>query len=451
MALRDHVLKWLLRDSDYANPEPWLRQVLLGGTQSSSSIIVSQRTALQEAACMACTLIRSGDLAKCQVHAYQIADDGEQLILTGNAAERLLRQPNYLPDGSPWQTPFEFFEQLQIALLLKSNAFAVIIRNGRGEPVSLVPVNPDQVCLYEGSEGDVFYQVTRQTMLERALLKGMPELIPARNVLHVRGASLNGVMGLSRISMAKESLGLALAMDRTAAKLFGNGAHPTIALSTDKNITDSIFKQTKEKFRNHNQGLDNVGEMMLLGGGLKPIPVQMNMMDAQFSEIRDKLYETIAMVFDVPKHRLGLSDQGDPLKSHQMYLNNTIAGDAERIQQKLNQLFGFDGINTFVEFDLDQFNRADPATRAELSRVKVVGGLETANEYRRNEGKGPKPGGDYLWRPNNVVPADTPAMVNGGGSGPGSDTTGKPAPGGDGDPNGLPGKDIEPTHDRTLN
>lgn len=450
MSIRSRLANWLLKDSDYANPQDWLRRVLLGGSASATGISVSQRTALQEAACMACVLIRAGDLAKCQCHAYQIAADGEQIIMANTAAERLLRQPNYLPDGSPWQTPLEFFEQMQVALLLKSNAYAVILRNGRAEPVALVPMNPDQVAIYEATDGDVFYQVTRQTQLERALLRGLPEMVPAADMLHIRGASLNGVTGISRIWMARDTLGLGLAMDRTAGKLFGNGAHPTIVLSTDKNITDAMEKRARETFRGKQQGLENVGELMLIGGGVKPVQVQMNMMDAQFSEIRNRLYETIAMVFDVPKHRLGMNDQGDPLKSHQMYLNNTIATDAARLQFKLNQLFGFDGINTFVEFDLDQFNLADPMTRMETARMAVVGGLGTPNEYRRREGQAPKPGGDDIYRPSNMVPATTPAIAPGS-AGPGSDATGKPAPGGDGDPNGKPGKLDDPDLTRTLN
>lgn len=449
MSIRTRIANWLLKDSDYGDPQDWLRRVLLGGSASATGISISTRTALQEAACMACVLIRAGDLAKCQIHAYRLAADGEQVVMTGNA-ERLLRQPNYLPDGSPWQTPMEFIEQMQVALLLQSNAYAVILRNGRAEPVALVPIAPDQVCLYEATDGDIYYQVARQTQLERALLAGMPELIPASSMLHVRGASLNGITGLSRIWMARDTLGLSLAMDRTAGKLFGNGAHPTMVLSTEKNLTDAIEKRARETFRSKQQGLENVGELMLIGGGVKPVQVQMNLMDAQFSEIRNKLYETVAMIFDVPKHRLGMNDQGDPLKSHQMYLNNTIATDAARLQFKLNQLFGFDGIDTFVEFDLDQFNLADPATRMETARIAVVGGLEAPNEYRRSEGKAPKPGGDDIYRPSNMVPATTPAVTPGSG-GPGSDVTGKPAPGGDGDPNGQPGKSDDADHNRMLN
>lgn len=449
MSIRERIATWLLKDTTYANPAEWLRALMTGGTTSATGISISQRTALQEAACMACVLIRSGDLAKCQVHAYRITPDGEQIIVANSAAERLLRQPNFLPDGTPWQTPLEFFEMMQLALLLKSNAYAVVLRNGRAEPIALVPISPDQVAIYEATDGDVFYQVTRQTQLERSLLRDLPEMIPAADMLHVRGASLNGITGLSRIWMARDTLGLGLAMDRTAGKLFGNGAHPTIVLSTEQRLTDAIEKRAREAFRAKQQGLDNVGELMLIGGGVKPVPVQMNMIDAQFSEIRNRLYETIAMVFDVPKHRLGMTDAGDPLKSHQMYLNNTIATDAARLQFKLNQFFGFDGVDSFVEFDLDQFNLADPRTRMETARIAVVGSLEAPNEFRRREGKKPLPGGDDLFRPMNTVPATT--LVQTGTAGPGSDSTGKPAPGGDGDPSGLPGKDDEPQVDRVLN
>jgi len=55
----------------------------------------------------------------------------------------------------------------------------------------------------------------------------------------------------------------------------------------------------------------------------------------------------------------------------------------------------------------------------------------TPNEIRRPEGLPDDPEGDELLRPANLVPLGTPVGAAGGALG--SDTTGAPAPGGDGD------------------
>lgn len=424
----------------WADNSGWLADWARGGTKSATGISVSQLKAMQETTCMACVMIRAGDLAKAPVHAFRLSGTGEQSIYEGSAAERLLRRPN------DWQTPLEFIEQMQGQLLLKSNAYAPIIRNGRGEPISLIPVNSDQAQIYDEPGGSVFYRVTPATDFQRGQLAGLPDMIPASEMFHLRGLSTNGLTGLSRIWLMREALGLSLAQEQTAASFFGNGAIPGIAFATDKNVPPDLEKRLEAKFeQNHGGGLRNAWKFLLLSNGAKPVDLMTKLVDAQFIEIWKQQREIIAMGYEVPKHRLGMAEQGDILKVHQMYLNNTIATDAARWQAALNRLFGFDGVNTFIEFDLDQFNIADPVTRAEMGRLLFIGGQRTPNELRRMEGLGPKPGGDDLYRGNNQVPMDTPADVSG--TGPGSDGTGKPAPGGDGDPSGNPGKGLRNGHD----
>ena len=386
---------------------------------------------------MSCVLIRAGDLSKCPVHAYTVGDNGEQVIIDPrvSAAERILRRPN------DWQTPMEFIEQMQGQLLLKSNAYAAIIRNGRGEPIRLIPVNSDQVQIYDEPGGSIFYQVTPTTDFMRGQLAGLPAMIPESEMFHLRGLSTNGLTGLSRIWMMREALGLSLAQEQTAGSFFGNGAIPGITLTTEQKVPPDMQDRLEAKFQAQRGGLANAWKFMLLGSGVKPVNLMTKFVDAQFNDIWKQQREVIAMGYEVPKSRLGMQETGDPLKSHQMYLNNTIATDAARWQFKLNQLFGLDGVNSFIEFDLDQFNLADPMTRVEMGRVAIIGMQKTPNEWRRGEGLAAKPHGDDLMQPVNMMPlGQIPEKITDTNPGPGSDTTGKPAAGGDGDPNGSPGK-----------
>ncbi len=435
MGMLKRITGWLQRSNNTTNPEQWFVDWARGGQESAAGIVVSQLEALRDVITAACIQIRAADLAKLPVHVMRMRKDGGKEILKDHPLEKLLRKPN------SYQTKFEFFEMMQACYLLKNNAFAPILRNGRGQPTALIPVNPDRVGLYEAPGGDLLYRVSRGNQHEIAMLSTLPQMIPAADVVHLRGMSLNGLLGVSRIGMARDAIGLSRALEEFSSKLFANGARPGGTFETDKRLSDPGFARLKAQMSERHEGVGKHGGTMILEEGLKWAKQTMTAVESDTVNARRLQIEQIATAFDVPLHRLGIgSEHGAAiLQSHQMYLNNTLSSDAERWENKLNDMFGLDGEETFVEFDLNYFNRADMQTRFTALRTGVVGGFLKINEARRTEGLPDVPDGDVLLQPTNVAPFPfTPA---GGGAGPGSDTTGAPAAGGDGDPSAAPSLD----------
>lgn len=421
--------------SDTTNPAQWFLDWARGGQESASGIVVSQLEALRDVVTASCVQIRAQDLAKLPVHVYRRRRDGGKDILRDHPVERLLKKPN------SWQTKFEFFEMMQACYLLKTNAYAPVIRNGRAQPISLIPVNPDRVGLYEAPGGDLFYQVSRGGMHEIAMLASLPLMISADDVLHLRGMMLNGLLGVPRISMARDAIGLSRALEEFSSKLFANGTRPGGTFETEKRLSDPAFARLKAQINEKHEGVGKSGGSMILEEGLKWTKQTMTAIESQTVEARRLQIEQIATAFDVPLHRLGIiTGKGETiLQAHQMYLNNVLSSDAERWENKLNDMFGLDGEDVSVEFDLNYFNRADMQTRFTALRTGVVGGFLKINEARRSEDLPDVEGGDVLLQPTNVAPIPFDPKANG--KGPGSDTTGAPAPGGDGDPSAVPSLD----------
>lgn len=119
-------------------------------SQTNAGISISQTTALSSSAVLACVSILSSDVAKIRPVLYKRGSKGAKKAMPGHWLAVLLRRPN------DWQTRFEFTEMLMVQLLLRSNAYAVIIRNGAGKPVKLVPINSDRVAIWEAPEGEIF-------------------------------------------------------------------------------------------------------------------------------------------------------------------------------------------------------------------------------------------------------------------------------------------------------
>lgn len=426
--------------SGTSSPEEWFVNWIRGGAASSAGIVVSASRAMQDIVTMQCVSIRSQDLAKLPVHVWRAKTGGGQEIAADHPLERLLRKPN------KWQTWFEFCEQLQVAYLLKSNAYAPIERDGRAVPQALIPIGLEQpVSLCADHDANLYYEITRTNEWERALLKSFPARIPAADVVHLRWLSFDGLSGLSRLGLMKNAIGLNLALEEHSSKLFANGARPGGTLETEHKLSDVAFARIKSQWQEKYAGAENAGKTALLEEGLKFNIGQMTSVESETVDARRAQMEQIATGFDVPMHRLGIIPDGGGaaiIQAHQMYLNNTLSSDAERWEVKLNDMFGLDGEEEFVQFDLDYFNRADIQTRLNAYGTAVTRSIYTVNEARRREGLPDDPEGNVIFQPANMVPLGTKPAAKPAEdpAGPGSDTTGSPAPGGDGDPATTPDK-----------
>lgn len=434
MGLFTRLANWRKKDTTTTstdNPEPWFRDWALGGGGSSAGIAVSQIRAMQDMTFMACVAIRAGDLAKCPLHIYRRRSDGKQEIAADHPLETVLQKPN------SWQNRVEFVEQLQAAVLVKSNGYAGILRDGRGRPIELIPFWPDRVIPWVQPDGGLCFYVAAGGVHDRIHLARFQNPIPAADMLHLRGLSFDGLTGLSRLFLMREALGLSLALGEHSSRLFANGARPGGVLETANRLSDPVFDRFKAQWAEYT-GVENSGKTPILEEGLQWKPQTMTSVESQTMEARRLQREEIAMALEVPLHRLGIVDSRAPafVQAQQMYRNNTLSGDAERWEAELGDTFDLDAEERFAAFDLDYFNRADIQTRMTAYRTGIVGMVLTPNEAREKEGLPAVEGGDTLYQPTNVAPIGF--IPKGNESGPGSDVTGAPAEGGDGDPAAVP-------------
>lgn len=409
-----------------------------GSTTSSGGMAVTQITALKVSTVLACVAIRAEDPAKLPVHVYRRLDNGGKQIVKDHPLELVLQRPN------EDQTTFEFIEQMQVSMLLRGNAYAVILRDGRGRPTALIPINPDRVWIYEAPGGEVFYQVARSGMHETALLKSEPLLIPAEDVFHLRWMALDNLLyGASRISLARETIGLGLSQQELAGRLSANSTNLGGVLSTDRRLTPEVAQRVAASWKANQQGLRNAGGTAVLEEGLKWAPLGMTARDAELIASRVFTVQETARLYRMPMHKIGVVDRGLGASMGQMdqdYMNNVVSSDLCRWESKFAHTFDLAADGVFVEFDVSAFLRADLPTRYAAYRTGIVGMFITPNEARRAEGLPDHPEGDTLYQPTNVAPIGF--EPSGKETGPGSDVTGAPAAGGAGDPAAVQDEDT---------
>lgn len=414
------------------------------GGPSNSGVAVNSMTAMRHVAVMSCVSILAEDVAKIPLGVFRRLSNGGKEPATDHYLHRLLRDPN------DWQTAFEFKEMLQAALVLRGNAYAVAVRDGRGKPLCLVPIHPDRVGLFEAYDGRWFYAVTRNGLHEMAVLKEQPLLIPSADMLHIRWLSQwNSLLGSSRLSMVRESVGLSIGLEEHQARFVGQGARTGGVLTSEQKFASKeVRDQLRSEWQRLQAGPRNSGATAILEQGLKWQPLGLTMVDSQFIESRNFQIRDIARAFNVPPYKLAIEGETEGpamVQQSQGYLNGPISGYCERWKAKGEKFFALDGEELFLAWDFSHFQKMDLMSRYTAYRQAVGGPWMKPNEVRRMDDLPDAAHGDEVLQAGNMVPLGTPPGSAAGGGAPGSDATGTPAQGGDGDPERLPSDDETPS------
>lgn len=372
----------------------------LGAMPASSGAIISQATAITVPAVYACVSVRSEDVARCAPRLYRPLGDGSREEVKDHPVARLFRRPNKL------QTWFEFCEQMHTGLLLRGNAYAVILRDRRGRPEQLIPVNPDAVMVLEAADGQIFYNVNRVGLYQIAVLRDFPQSIPSEDIFHLRGIAFNGTVGLNRLGVARDAVGVAMGLMQQAARWMNNGARPSGVLQTDKSLTQQAADRLKASWNSLFTGIQNVGSVAVLEEGLKWTPMSLTSVDLQFIEQRKLSVLDVCQFFRTPPHKIGVTDHNSKMNQSQAdqdYYNSVVAPDLERWEQKFVRTFDLDEEDLIVDFDESPLLRTDIMTRINIGRLAVMSGLMSPNEWRMTEHLAPVEGGDKVLAPVNLA------------------------------------------------
>ena len=191
----------------------------MGGSTAGKN--VTERSAMQMTAVYSCVRVLSEAVASLPLHVYKYRSDGGKEKAIDHTLYRLLHdEPN------PEMTSFVFRETLMTHLLLWGNAYAQVIRNGKGEVIALDPLMPNRMQVNRNEKGQLYYQYTTSPD-DAPTMEGSTVVLMPEDVLHIPGLGFDGLVGYSPIAMAKNAIGLAMATEEYGAKFFANGAAPS--------------------------------------------------------------------------------------------------------------------------------------------------------------------------------------------------------------------------------
>lgn len=352
----------------------------LGG--SSAGKIVNERSAMQMTAVYSCVRVLSEAVAGLPLHLYRYTDDGSKEKATDHPLYFVLHdEPN------PEMTSFVFRETLMTHLLLWGNAYAQIIRNGKGEVVALYPLMPNRMTVDRDEKGQLYYEYQTSTDEARTTKGGMVRLKPS-DVLHVPGLGFDGLVGYSPIAMAKNAIGLAIAAEEYGSKFYANGAAPSGVLEHPGVLKDPA--KLRDSWTQTFGGSSNSNKVAVLEEGVKYTPISIAPNEAQFLETRKFQINEIARIFRVPPHMIGDLDRSTFSNIENMsleFVKYTLEPWLVRWEQSMMRVLisQNDKSQYFIKFNVDGFLRGSYQERMQGYSVGIQNGFMCPNDVRSLE------------------------------------------------------------------
>ena len=373
---------------------------------SSSGKSVTERSAMQMTAVYACVRILSEAVAGLPLHFYRYKEDGsKEKAIDSNLYHLLHDEPN------PEMSSFVFRETLMTHLLLWGNAYAQIIRNGKGEIIALYPLMPNKMSVDRDENGKLYYTYTRSDC-EPNTMNGSSVVLEPKDVLHIPGLGFDGLVGYSPIAMAKNAIGLAIATEEFGSKFFANGAAPSGVLEHPGTIKDPT--RVREAWQSQFGGSGNSGKVAVLEEGMKYTPISISPEQAQFLETRKFQINEIARIFRVPPHMVGDLEKSSFSNIEQQsleFVKYTLDPWVVRWEQSLSRsLLSEDEKKQYLfKFNLEGLLRGDYQSRMNGYAIARQNGWMSANDIRELEDLdklSPEQGGDLYLVNGNMLPLE---------------------------------------------
>lgn len=377
-------------------------ELVIAGKQSATGVNVNANTAMNCVPYFAGVRLIAETVGQLPLIEYRrVQPRGKERAANRMLYHLLHDQPN------PEMNAIAFKESLQGQAITWGNAFAEIewdMENGM--PVALWPLRADKMQVGRDTE-------TKEIIYSYRLPDGTTARLPAYRVWHMPGFGFDGLIGYDTIYLAREAIGMALAMEEYGARFFGNGATPGGVLEHPNKLSEPAQNNLRKSWNEMHQGLTNQHRIAILEEGMTYKQVGIPPENAQFLESRTFQLDEIARLLHIPPHMIGeLSRATFTNIEHQgiEFVTYTMNPWLVRWEQTCNRklLVPFERNLFFFEFLVDALLRGDAQARAAFYKELFYMGALSPNDIREKENMNPiaDPGGDKYYIQQNMVPME---------------------------------------------
>lgn len=347
---------------------------------------ISETRAMQVGAVFRSIRIIAETAAALPMRSYQRTRSGDMVpTKDSDPINGLIEQPNPTMSGDEWR------ETMYAQQSGWGNGYSQkVIADSDGDVKELWPYTVNNMLVYRGKDRMLGYNYPDPY--------GVPKELDPATVAHFRSFSLDGVMGLSPLAMARESLGLTVGAERYASSFYAQGGRPAHILTSDKLLNSEQRDQLRKEYGSigQTQGdhdgaeLQTGKRMWVLEASLKYQSVTVSPEDMQMLQTRSFQVSDIARFFGVPLFLLMENSKdtswGSGLEQMNLgFLAYTLRPYLQRMIRVWNsQIIMPDRRGKVcVDIDTQPLLALDSTALKELYGGYSTNGIMTRNEIRR--------------------------------------------------------------------
>jgi HK97 family phage portal protein len=383
-------------DNEWTNP-------IMGTLSLTSFSQYTSAKAMRLSTVYRCVNLISDSVASMPIIPYTYFDrsgkltDWKYIDYSNNLFNLFNIQPNTVMSANT------FKRMIVVNMLLNGNTFVLIDRKTNGMVNTMTLMNSDFMEIrFKGGILTYFDRVNNKTY-------------SSDQMIHIMNYTANGYIGLSTLTHAATTLGIAYSSEEHTNSFFKGGAALAGILRpiAGTNINKQKATDAKASFVSAlNSDLQqNTNSIVVLDSGLEYQSITVNPKDSQLLESRAFNVQDICRFFGVPP-TMAFSETGKFSTAEQQqidYLNNTITPLIEKIENELFRkcYLPSEWNSTDLKFDTENLMRTDAASKASYYNTLFRVGGYTVNEIREKLNAGfPVTGGNRAFIDNNVQPTD---------------------------------------------
>jgi len=235
---------------------------------------------------------------------------------------------------------------------------------------------------------------------------------------------------INTIQVARDALGLSMALEEYGSKYFANGASVGGIVEYPTALSDAAFSRFKDDFQKNYAGVANSNKILFLEDGGKFTKISNSPAESQTIEARQFQIIEVCRFFNVPPHKimeLSRSTNNNIEQQSIDFVQSCLSPVCVRLEQTIfKDLFSVgERKKYFAKFNVNALMRGDTVSRKDYYNTMLQNGVMSPNEVRALEDMNSYEGGDIMMVNGNMIPVNkieeaydkkmNPPVSNGGG------------------------------------